>query len=194
SYHQVTPLQAIAVWLEPDWSLVPQTDLYPTGNVALENQRSISEMDQSKIDATWVVLRRLTTYPKQHGAGALVESTVPDCSADGRLFPGDVITAIDGHPVGDTADVRRILHVAKEGGPDDRGHGDDRPAWQRGPDRWDPRQGGRCRACGSEHLPGPGRRHGRAGRRGYAGNAGDLGRDLRRRPASAPPWRNDDVK
>jgi PDZ domain-containing protein len=72
-------------------------------------------MDQSKIDATWVVLRRLTTYPKQHGAGALVESTVPDCSADGRLFPGDVITAIDGHAVGDTADVRRILHVAKAG-------------------------------------------------------------------------------
>src|SRR5205809_938604 len=117
SYHQVTPLQAIAVWLEPDWALVPQTDLYPTGNVALENQRSISEMDQSKIDATGVVLRRLTTYPKQHGAGALVESTVPECSADGRLFPGDVITAIDGHPVGDTADVRRILHVAKEGQP-----------------------------------------------------------------------------
>ena len=117
SYHQVTPLQAIAVWLEPDWALVPQTDLYPTGNVALENQRSISEMDQSKIDATGVVLRRLRTYPMQNGAGALLESTVPKCSADGRLFPGDVITAIDGHPVGDTADVRRILHVAKEGQP-----------------------------------------------------------------------------
>jgi PDZ domain-containing protein len=117
SYHQVTPLQALAVGLEADWTLVPQSDLYPTGNVALENQRSISEMDQSKIDATWVVLRRLTNYPKQHGAGALVESTVPDCSADGRLFPGDVITAIDGHAVGDTADVRRILHVAKEGQP-----------------------------------------------------------------------------
>jgi PDZ domain-containing protein len=117
SYHQVTPLQAIAVWLQPDWALISQTELYPTGNVALENQRSISEMDQSKIDATWVVLRRLTSYPKDHGKGALVESTVPDCSADGRLFPGDVVTAIDGHPVRDTADVRRILHDAKEGQP-----------------------------------------------------------------------------
>ncbi|HVD67312.1 MAG TPA: hypothetical protein VNF25_01275, partial [Actinomycetota bacterium] len=106
SYHQVSPLQAIAVWLEPDWALVPQADLYPTGNVALENQRSISQMDQSKIDATGVVLRRLTSYPKDHGTGALVESTVPDCSADGRLFPGDIIEAIDGKPVGDTADVR----------------------------------------------------------------------------------------
>jgi PDZ domain-containing protein len=115
SYHQVSPLQALAVWLEPDWALVPQADLYPTGNVALENQRSISQMDQSKIDATGVVLRRLANYPKDHGAGALVESTVPDCSADGRLFPGDIIEAIDGKPVGDTADVRRILHHAKEG-------------------------------------------------------------------------------
>jgi PDZ domain-containing protein len=108
-------LQAIAVWLEPDWALVPQADLYPTGNVALENQRSISQMDQSKIDATGVVLRRLANYPKDHGTGALVESTVPDCSADGRLFPGDIIESIDGKPVGDTADVRRILHHAKEG-------------------------------------------------------------------------------
>jgi len=115
SYHQVSPLQAIAAWLEPDWALVPQADLYPTGNVALENQRSISQMDQSKIDATGVVLRRLANYPKDHGTGALVESTVPDCSADGRLFPGDIIEAIDGKPVGDTADVRRILHHAKAG-------------------------------------------------------------------------------
>jgi PDZ domain-containing protein len=117
SYHQVTPLQAIAVWLDPNWTLISQSDLYPTGNVSLENQRSISEMDQSKIDATSVVLRQLTSYPKAHGRGALVESTVPDCSADGRLFPGDVITAIDGQPVRDTADVSRILHVAKEGQP-----------------------------------------------------------------------------
>jgi len=117
NYHQVTPLQTIAVWLDPNWALIPQTDLYPTGNVSLENQRSISDMDQSKIDATSVVLRRLTTYPKAHGKGALVESTVPDCSADGRLFPGDVITAIDGHPVRDTGDVSRILDVAKEGQP-----------------------------------------------------------------------------
>jgi len=117
SYHQVTPLQTIAVWLDPNWSLIPQADLYPTGNVSLENQRSISEMDQSKIDASSVVLRRLTAYPKAHGKGALVESTVPDCSADGRLFPGDVITAVDGHPVRDTADVSRILDGAKEGQP-----------------------------------------------------------------------------
>jgi PDZ domain-containing protein len=117
SYHQVSPLQAIVAWLEPDWALVPQADLYPTGNVALENQRSISQMDQSKIDATGVVLRRLANYPKDHGTGALVESTVPDCSADGRLFPGDIIEAIDGKPVGDTADVVASSTTRRRGRP-----------------------------------------------------------------------------
>jgi len=111
-YYQTTPLQALAVWLEPDWTLVSQSLLYPTGNVALENQRATSQMDQSKIDASFVVLRKLTAYPKEHGTGALVESTVQHCSADGRLFPGDVITAIDDRPVSDTKDVRRILAVA----------------------------------------------------------------------------------
>jgi Lon-like protease len=116
-YYQATPLQALAVWIEPDWTLVKQSDLYPTGDVALENQRSLSEMDQSKIDATSVVLKRLTDYPKDHGDGALVESTIQNCSADGRLFPGDVITAIDGETVDDTRDVRRILGDAPAGKP-----------------------------------------------------------------------------
>src|SRR6266496_4141709 len=44
-YYQVTPLQALAVWLEPDQTLIAQNLLYPTGDVALENQRSISQMD-----------------------------------------------------------------------------------------------------------------------------------------------------
>jgi Lon-like protease len=116
-YYQVTPLQSLVVWLDPTLTMVSQDILYPTGDVALENQRSISQMDQSKIDATGVVLRRLTGYPKEHGAGALVESTVQGCSAFDRLFPGDIITAIDGKPVHDTKDVRRILHDAGEGEP-----------------------------------------------------------------------------
>ena len=58
-------------------------------------------MDQSKIDATAVVLRRLANYPKDHGTGALIEDTVPDCS--GRRTSCSRATssnAIDGKPVG----------------------------------------------------------------------------------------------
>jgi PDZ domain-containing protein len=116
-YYETTPLQALAVWIDPYKTLVSQDLLYPSGDVALENQRSVSQMDQSKIDAAWVVLRQLTGYPKEHGEGALVESTVEGCSAAGRLFPGDVITAIDGEAVHDTKDVRRILRGARENEP-----------------------------------------------------------------------------
>ena len=45
---------------------------------------------QSKLDATYVVLRALTGYPKEHGDGVLVEGVVTGCAADGELFPGDL--------------------------------------------------------------------------------------------------------
>jgi len=81
----------------------------------VQNQRAISQMDQSKIDATALVLKKLDGYPKEHGRGALVESTVPDCPADGQLFPGDVIVAIDGRPVGSVRDASKAIDAAKPG-------------------------------------------------------------------------------
>jgi len=117
-YFQVSPLQALWAWANPDWSLLPRSDLYPPGvPTDVQNRRSISQMDQSKIDATYLVLRRLQDYPRNHGDGALVESTVPDCPADGKLFPGDVITAIDGRPIHDQADASKAISAAK---PDQR--------------------------------------------------------------------------
>ena len=65
-------------------------------------------MDQSKIDAAAVVLGILQDYPRAHGTGALIESTADRCPADGHLFPGDVVTAIDGEPIGSRAEASRI--------------------------------------------------------------------------------------
>jgi Lon-like protease len=115
-YFQVSPLQALWAWANPDWSILPRSDLYPPGVPAeVQNRRSISQMDQSKIDATYLVLHRLAGYPKDHGAGALVESTVPDCPADGRLFPGDVITTIDGRPIHSERDASQAISAARPG-------------------------------------------------------------------------------
>jgi PDZ domain-containing protein len=112
-YFQVSPLQALWAWAEPDWSLVPRDQIYEPGvPVAVEDRRAISQMDQSKIDATSVVLRELAGYPKDHGAGALVESTVPDCPADGSLFPGDVITRIDGRGIGSLREAQDAIDAA----------------------------------------------------------------------------------
>jgi PDZ domain-containing protein len=75
----------------------------------------VSQMDQSKIDAVSVVLRLVTDYPREHRGGALVESVVPGCSAAGRLFPGDLILAIDGEPIGSRADASAAIEAASSG-------------------------------------------------------------------------------
>jgi PDZ domain-containing protein len=66
-------------------------------------------MDQSKIDATAVALADVTRYPREHGPGALVELVGTDCSADGRLFPGDQIIRIDGEQVDSTREASRLI-------------------------------------------------------------------------------------
>lgn len=94
---QLTAIGALVAWLDPHRAVVKRRDVYAPGESRAEEQRrAISEMDQSKLDAAYVVLHELEGYPKQRGRGVLVESVVPGCAADGELFPGDVITAIDG--------------------------------------------------------------------------------------------------
>ena len=66
-------------------------------------------MDQSKIDATYVVLSRITAYPKDHGEGALLEQVLPGCPADGHLYAGDTVISINGKPIGDKTDVLQVL-------------------------------------------------------------------------------------
>ena len=115
-YYQLSPLTALWAWVSPDLSVIPRSDLFEPGVPEdVQNQRAISQMDQSKIDATALVLKKLDGYPKEHGRGALVESTVPDCPADGQLFPGDVIVAIDGKPVGSVRDASKAIEAAKPG-------------------------------------------------------------------------------
>jgi PDZ domain-containing protein len=112
-YYQVTPLQAFTNWLDPNWAVVNQDVLYPGGTTVQQDQtRAVSDMDQSKIDATYVVLSRLTKYPKDHGPGVLVEGTAEGCPAYGHLFAGDVITEIDGTAIGSRAQAVKILNAA----------------------------------------------------------------------------------
>jgi PDZ domain-containing protein len=107
-YKQLTGLTAVRAWLDDTLAIVPSSTVYPPDvPVAVTKQRGISQMDQSKIAATAVALRALGTYPKDHGDGALIASTVEGCPADGKLFPGDIVTAIDGAPVRDSAQASR---------------------------------------------------------------------------------------
>jgi Lon-like protease len=115
-FDQLTAYGVVAAWLDPDVSVVPRSDLFAPGETAeQERERSISQMDQSKLDAAYVVLEELTDYPREHGDGVLIESVVQGCAADGELFPGDVVQAIEGTEVDDVGDARRTIRAAASG-------------------------------------------------------------------------------
>jgi PDZ domain-containing protein len=109
-WQQVTALGALAAWIDRSRYIVGEDVIYPPGlDPDLEAERAISEMDQSKIDASIVVLRELFDYPDEHGEGALIEATGPDCPAAGELFAGDVVLAIDGRRVGSSRQASRAI-------------------------------------------------------------------------------------
>ncbi len=115
-YAQLTGLQMLFAWLDPDRRIVPREHLYPPGReVEDERERAVSQMDTSKLDAAAVVLKELSAYPKEHGDGVLVESVVGGCAADGELFPGDRILSIDGQDVDTYRQASRAIQAAPSG-------------------------------------------------------------------------------
>jgi PDZ domain-containing protein len=117
-WYQVTALQALVAWLDPHQAVVSRASLYGPGqDAAAEQRRALSQMDQSKIDAAYVALSHVVGYPAAHGDGALIETTGSGCPADGKLYSGDTILAIDGHPVGNARAASRLLDRAKRGVP-----------------------------------------------------------------------------
>jgi PDZ domain-containing protein len=115
---QLTALGLVGAWLDPVRYVIREDELYPPGlDEEREAERSISQMDQSKIDAAFVVLNRLEGYPKVHGEGALVESTAPGCPADGELFPGDVIVGIEDASIDSRREASDAIGAAGKGEP-----------------------------------------------------------------------------
>jgi PDZ domain-containing protein len=118
SFEQITAMRALAAWLDPELTIVADEVLYPPGlDVETEEQRARSQMDESKIDAAIVVLRRLEGYPKEHGTGALILATYPTCPADGELFAGDLILSIDGEKVESRREASELIGDAPQGRP-----------------------------------------------------------------------------
>lgn len=111
-FTQVTALGAMVAWINPEQVVVDEGTVYPPGlSPSEEEQRAISQMDQSKIDAAAVALSEVTDYPREHGAGALVEFVGADCPADGQLFPGDEILRIAGERVDSRREASRLINA-----------------------------------------------------------------------------------
>jgi PDZ domain-containing protein len=109
-FTQVTALGAMVAWIDPEKAVVDEEVVYPPGlSPPEEEERAISQMDQSKIDAAVVVLSELTEYPREHGPGAMVEAVGSGCPADGRLFTGDLIVRIDDERVDSRTEASRLI-------------------------------------------------------------------------------------
>ena len=105
-----------AVWaglFDPEATLVPERDVVPPGRTDREvEQASLSEMDSSKIAAVAAALRLVSDYPRDRGEGVLVHTVFADTPAAGKLFPGDLIVAVDGRRVRDPSHLRSLIRAA----------------------------------------------------------------------------------
>ena len=118
SFRHLSAFGVLVAWLDPNQSVVPQDELFTPGeSAAQERQRSLSQMDQSKIDAAYVVLHQLAGYPKDHGDGALVEFVYPGCPAENKLYAGDLVQAIDGTPVRSQQGAAKALDASPAADP-----------------------------------------------------------------------------
>jgi PDZ domain-containing protein len=117
-FRPVTALGALLTWLDPDEVLVAEEVLYPRGlTPEEEEERAISDMDQSKIAAAVVALSLVADYPHDHGRGALIERVGEGCPAEGALFPGDLIRTIEGERVRSSRDARELIDDVPAGEP-----------------------------------------------------------------------------
>ncbi len=107
TFHQIVPDGA---------SFVPPADVQPPG--ATESQThtfELEEMATSQQIAAAVALRRLGYKVAVSADGALIVAVDPSRPAGGKLVPGDVIVAVDGHPVKTTDQARGLLRKHKPG-------------------------------------------------------------------------------
>jgi PDZ domain-containing protein len=119
SFRYLNAFGAIHAWLDSNESIVSESSLVAPGETQQQaDQRAVSDMDQSKIDAAIVVLSKVDRYPRSHGRDVLVEGYAtsrttglpdPACPAYGRLFPGDVIRSVHGTETPSVEAFRRVL-------------------------------------------------------------------------------------
>ena len=94
SLRQVTPLEALRGWLDPNIDVVPEATILGSTSRGQFTRQNVQLMDDSKQVAVVVALRRLGFPVPEAGKGALVVDVEKGSPADGRLAPGDVVTAV----------------------------------------------------------------------------------------------------
>lgn len=104
---------ALRGWLDPDVAIVPEEVIFPKNESTKQvEQQNTAEMTNSQEAATAAALRELR-LPMTFVT--VVDSVQKGMPADGRLRPGDMITAVDGKKVTDVPAVTSALSTHKPG-------------------------------------------------------------------------------
>ncbi|MCO5999925.1 YlbL family protein [Actinoallomurus rhizosphaericola] len=104
---------ALRGWLDPDVAIVPEETIFPK-NVSTKKveQENVQEMTDSQESATAAAMNELH---KPVTTAVLVDSVQKGLPSDGRLRPGDQITAIDGKQIKDITGVTAGVGAHKPG-------------------------------------------------------------------------------
>lgn len=113
SIPRATLLHAVWAGWDPAVELVPEEDILGERTEREYERITRSQMDESKIAAVSIAASDLTDYPADHGPGALVQDVLEGTPAEGELFPGDLITAVDDEPVEDIQDLSRAIRATE---------------------------------------------------------------------------------
>ncbi|NSC23776.1 PDZ domain-containing protein [Streptomyces albus subsp. chlorinus] len=113
SEYRMTLLGALSGWLRHDSLVVPYKTVYPEQKSAEEvDQENAEEFSASQESAKVAALKELHIPTSSH---VVVGSVAKDAPAHERLHAGDVITAVDGRPVGKAESVGKIVTRHKPG-------------------------------------------------------------------------------
>ncbi|MBQ1161911.1 PDZ domain-containing protein [Streptomyces sp. A73] len=111
--YRMTLFGALSGWVRHDSLVVPHETLYPDDKSAKEvDQENAEEFTASQESAKAAALKELNVPVSTHVLVGSVEKGAP---AHKRLHAGDVITAVDGTPVGRPESVGKLVTQHKPG-------------------------------------------------------------------------------
>ncbi|MFN2594956.1 MAG: PDZ domain-containing protein [Actinomycetota bacterium] len=108
----VTFVDLVEAWLDPHKTVIEKSQVTGGQSFNQVEKEQRFEMEESKVSAEQVALDALGL---RGPSGAKVVNVLDNTPAQGVIEPDDVITAINGDPVGTTCDVTKQLHALDVG-------------------------------------------------------------------------------
>jgi PDZ domain-containing protein len=103
---RLTLAQALRGWFERDLAVVPREVVFPPGRTDEQvDAENTAAMEESQSAAVLAAARQLGFRVTEVRVQELAEQS----PAEGRLRVGDVLTAVDGKPVRDAAELRSLI-------------------------------------------------------------------------------------